>query len=427
MSQTYIVLAIMIFMAVMFVINKVKFGIVSMSCCVLLVITGVMDIQTAFSGFANKTIILVAPMLALSQTLTKTSLVPRIRVFLNEQQSKRGMLLIALFYLVGAAFVQFIPATATIAIMFAFMETMDDSGEITPSRLLLPLLGVMQIWKGFIPIGIGATTFASVNAKYEGIIQNENVMLQMLDPFKVTILPVIVLTIYCLFAWKLMPRTTQTNKAALKDVKDQKTLDPVKEKIIYAVFVGVMACLVLNKFTGSFMYLAPSVGLLILLYTGAFSVQEAVHALTADMVWMMAGVLTMASALGSSGAGELIGSAIIGVLGDHPGSFMIIFTFTAVTIIMTSFISNAGCSNVLIPIAASIALAGNMDPRGLILAINIGCRLAIGFPSGSGEGAVTYAAGGYNPAKVAKFTVPYIVLAIIAVSVSCNFFFPVYG
>lgn len=93
MSQTYIVLAIMIFMAVMFVINKVKFGIVSMTCCVLLVVTGVMDIQTAFSGFANKTIILIAPMLALSQALTKTSLVPKIRVFLNEQQSKRGTLL----------------------------------------------------------------------------------------------------------------------------------------------------------------------------------------------------------------------------------------------------------------------------------------------------------------------------------------------
>lgn len=427
MSQTYIVLAIMIFMAVMFVINKVKFGIVSMTCCVLLVVTGVMDIQTAFSGFANKTIILVAPMLALSQALTKTSLVPRIRVFLNEQQSKRGMLLIIFFYLVGAAFVQFIPATATIAIMFAFMETMDDSGEITPSRLLLPLLGVMQIWKGFIPIGIGATTFASVNAKYEGIIQNENMMLHMLDPFKVTILPVAVLTIYCLFAWRLMPRTTKTNKAALKEVKDQKPLDPAKEKIIYVVFAAVMACLVLNKFTGGFMYLAPATGLLILLYTGAFPVQDAVKALTADMIWMMAGVLTMASALGSSGAGELIGSAIIGLLGDHPSSYMITFTFTAVTIIMTSFISNTGCSNVLIPIAASIALAGNMDPRGLILAITIGCRLAIGFPSGSGEGAVTYAAGGYNPAKVAKFTIPYIVLAIIAVSVSCNFFFPVYG
>ena len=149
--------------------------------------------------------------------------------------------------------------------------------------------------------------------------------------------------------------------------------------------------------------------------------------MTADMIWMMAGVLTMASALGTSGAGELIGNAIIHFLGEHPSSFLITLTFTAVTIIMTSFISNAGCSNVLIPIAASIALAGDVDPRGLILAVNIGCRLAIGFPSGSGEGAVTYAAGGYNPARVAKFTIPYIILAIIAVSVSCNFFFPVYG
>ena len=77
--EMYIVIAIAIFMVVMFLWNKFPFGLVTMTACTLLVVTGVTDVSTAFNGFCNSTIILIAPMLALSAALTKTSIVPAIR------------------------------------------------------------------------------------------------------------------------------------------------------------------------------------------------------------------------------------------------------------------------------------------------------------------------------------------------------------
>ena len=62
-----------LFMMIMFIWHKVPFGVTTMTCCIILAAAGIFDVKTAFSGFGNKIVILIAPMLALSAVLTKTS------------------------------------------------------------------------------------------------------------------------------------------------------------------------------------------------------------------------------------------------------------------------------------------------------------------------------------------------------------------
>lgn len=51
----YIVLAITLFMMVMFIVGKVPYGVITMTCCALLAVTGVMSPTEAFSGLSNST------------------------------------------------------------------------------------------------------------------------------------------------------------------------------------------------------------------------------------------------------------------------------------------------------------------------------------------------------------------------------------
>ena len=338
------------------------------------------------------------------------------------------MLLIVFLYIIVIAFVQFIPATATFSILIVFMVALDDKGDITPARVLLPMLGISCIWKSRLPIGMGATSFARYNAMMEGIITDESLFLKMLDIFYVAIIPTILLTIYCLFAWKLMPKEGRVDTSGLKKVEDKgSSLTKGQETLVYVVFVAVMLVLVLNNWTGNYMYIAPAVGALILIYAKVLSVPEAVKAMTADLVWMVAGVLAVASALGSSGAGDLIGNALLNAFGSNPSSIVVMLAFSAVTVIMTIFLSNSATMNILTPVAAMICAAGGWDPRGIICIIAIGNTLAIGFPSGAAECAVVFAAGGYNPGKVLKFTAPYVIIAILSLAFSANLIFPLYG
>ena len=123
--EMYIVLAITLFMMVMFIWNKVPFGVTTMTCCLLLAMFGIVDIPKAFGGFGNKTVVLIAPMLVLSAALGKTSLVMKISSVLNAAKGKRGTVLILVFYAVGMVMAQFIPTTAAISILVIFLLTLD--------------------------------------------------------------------------------------------------------------------------------------------------------------------------------------------------------------------------------------------------------------------------------------------------------------
>ena len=110
--QLYLTLGILAFMVVMFLWQKFPMGLTTMTCCALLAAFKILTPSEAFSGFTNNSIILVAPMMALSAAITKTSVVPRIRKLVDGLGSKTGMALVIFFFLVTIAFVQFIPATA---------------------------------------------------------------------------------------------------------------------------------------------------------------------------------------------------------------------------------------------------------------------------------------------------------------------------
>ena len=426
MSQLTIVLLVTLFMMVMFVWHKVPFGVTTMTCCLILAATGVVELKSAFVGFGNKTVVLIAPTLALSAVLSKTELVDKISKTLNMVQGKSGIMLIIAFYAVAALFSQFVPSTAALAILVVFLTTLNNTGEITANRLILPLLGVMVAWKFRLPVGLGATTFATLNGFYEGIIGegHPEYMISLLDPFKFAIIPIVVLTLYCIFAWKLMPKDNAVDTTKLKKGKETEKLPKSQQMIVYVVFAAVMLCLIFNQITGNFMYLAPAAGVIILIFTGCMDAKEASKEMTCDMIWMLAGVLVVADAIGASGAGEVIGQFILNLIGQNPSQFKVMMIFSAATVIMTTFISNMGTQSVLIPIAASVALAAGWDPRGLVLIIGTANYFAVGFPSGSGECAVAFAAGEYNPGKVLKFTLPYMILAILSCAVSATLLYP---
>ena len=420
----YITLAVTIGMMAMFIWGKYAYGLITMTCCVILAATGVLPLSGAFSGFCNQIVVLIAPTLALSEALKRTSLIGSFGTLLDKMKGTHGTLLILAFYAVGIIMAQFIPTTGAIAILIVFLATLGNTGDITTKRVMMPLLGVMVAWKFRTPIGLGATTFAMVNG-FAGDILKPEYQLQLLDPFLYAIVPSICLTIYCIFCWKLMPKDDSAiDESKLKKQAQVELLPMNKQYIVYGVFVVVVALMLFNIL--NLRYLAPAIGVIILIFTGCLKVPEAVKPMTSDMIWMIAGVLAVADALSKSGASELIGSVLQSGLEHVTNPYIICLIFSAVTVIMTTFLSNTATQAVLIPIAASICATAGWDPRGLLLIIGTCNYFAIAFPSGSGEAAVTFAAAGYNPVKILKFTGIYCIIAIISCGLMAQIMYPLY-
>lgn len=423
--QMYIVLGLLVFMIAMFFTHKVPYGVTTMTCCVMLALTGVFDISTAFSGLANKTTILIACMFTVAYAFGKTSLINKVRNSMERIKGKSGLAFIIFLFLVTIVLAQLMGRTAIISIVALFLVSLDDKDEICASRMIFAAFAVMAAWSLKFPVGLGATMSPTANAYYEGIINNPDLMLLPGDFIKVSFIHATALTVYALFAWKFIPRHG-VNTSDVKEVKEAAAISKRDETIINIVFIGVLLGFIFGARIGNLMYVIPAAGVLVLLYTKTLTTKETVNSLTGDMVWMIAGVLVMSDAIGKSGVGDMIGNWLLILLGEKPSGMFVLFVFAVTTIVMTTFMSNTGTAAVLTPIAASLSMVAGMDPRGIVLIINIASIMAIAFPSGSAECALAFAIGQHEPGKLLKFTMPYLLIAVVTLVVSASIFFPVY-
>lgn len=187
--EMYIVLAVTLFMMVMFILGKIPYGVITMTCCAILALTGVMEPAEAFSGLSNSTTLLIAGMLALASAFGKTSAVARVRGLLAKAKAKNGFVFLLSLYIIVIILSQLMGRTACISIMILFVGSMDSSEGMSPSRLITAIFSVMAIWNLKFPIGMGATMASVANSFYEGIITDPALMLQPIDLLKVTVIP----------------------------------------------------------------------------------------------------------------------------------------------------------------------------------------------------------------------------------------------
>ena len=224
--QMYIVLAITAFMIISFLIGKIPYGVTTMTCCALLAITGYYDVPQAFSGLANKTTILIAGMFALAYAFGKTSLINKIRAKMTAIKGKSGMVLLLFLFGITIILSQLMGRTAVLSIMILFVASLDDADEMSPSRMVTAIFAIIAAWSLKVPVALGATMSATANAYYEGIVSDPALMLQTGDFIKVSLIPCVALTVYCLFAWKLIP----SHPIDSSDVKEVKKTEAISKK-----------------------------------------------------------------------------------------------------------------------------------------------------------------------------------------------------
>ena len=81
MSPTTITLIFLAFAVVMFVTEKIPLAVTSMIVCIGLVITGVLNVNDAFSGFINSNVILFVAMFIVGGALFETRMVSISTIF----------------------------------------------------------------------------------------------------------------------------------------------------------------------------------------------------------------------------------------------------------------------------------------------------------------------------------------------------------
>ena len=166
------------------------------------------------------------------------------------------------------------------------------------------------------------------------------------------------------------------------------------------------------------------IGALALILTGVISEKNALKSIDLKTIFLFGGTLSLASALQTTGAGEDIAKAVIGVLGENPSPYILTFVVFMLCCVLTNFMSNTATTALLVPICVSIAQGMGADPRAVLMACVIGGSCAYATPIGMPANTMVVTAGGYTFKDYAKAGVPLILVATVVSMILLPILYP---
>lgn len=129
--------------------------------------------------------------------------------------------------------------------------------------------------------------------------------------------------------------------------------------------------------------------------TGCINLTEAYRAVEWKVIFLLAGVLTLGTALEKSGTALFLSQSLLSVFGDHH-PVIILSAFLFFTTLLTSVLSNNATAALLAPIAISTAAALDVDPRPFLIAVAFAASSSFLSPVGYQTNTMIYDAGRYT-------------------------------
>ncbi|MBU3820590.1 SLC13 family permease [Flavobacteriaceae bacterium XHP0103] len=194
------------------------------------------------------------------------------------------------------------------------------------------------------------------------------------------------------------------------------------KKAIPAVLIGIGVVLAasLNLTT---ILISAMIGALLMIMTKILSPVEAYNAVEWKVIFMMAGVLSMGTALEKVGGDQLIADFIKNSLGQYSPQITLSLLYL-VTLISTNLISSKATAALLTPVVISLASIMGISERPFLIAVMFACSLTFMTPMSYPTNTMVYAPGNYRFNDFLRVGTPLNLLIWLAASFVIPYFFP---
>ena len=403
MEQMYICLAIFVIMIVLFLTNKIPMAFSAMIAMLLLIVTGCIDYESALSTFGSTTVITMASMYIVAAGLSRTQMINKMSNALLKVTSGSFTKVLATYVIATTILGQFVPSIiATFVMVTPMVNNTCEKMNISPSKMIFPVaIAAVSCSFLFIPITPYAADYVMYNGYLESYGWYDTAFTIWTDTPALLITGFVTILVAVFIIPKLLPDQPDVEIGEIKRraTKQQEPLSPVREVLGYGVFAAVILGLMTNILPA---WEVTMIGAVVVVATGVLTQQEAIDNLNMDTIIMYVGVSVLGTALGGTGAAELLGNALATALGGTTNGYVIGAAFYIVGAIMTSLLYNRAVTPVLVPLAIRTCVTMGVDPIGPMILCSISSMSSLVTPMATGVVPLAMTAGGYSLKTVFK-------------------------
>lgn len=359
----------------------------SVACCAL----GLVPENQIFLGLADPTVVLFGGMFVVGAAMFYTGLAQKIGGGVVRMFGKGENSLMFGIMIIAALMSAVLSNTGTTACLIPVVMGICANAKISASRELMPLAFAAGLGGTITLIGTPPNILANVALKAAGM---PELQFGFFEYAWIGIPITIAGIVYMMFIGKyLLPKDSGTLNLEIDEEILENETSTQKQIICGIIMVGVIGSMATGIVP---LEIAAVVGAVIAVLTGCLTEKQAYNSIDWVTIFLFAGMIPVATAMNTSGAGKLIAEATVKMLGGDPSPYMVTAVLFGLAVVLTQFMSNTASKALLCPVGIALSAQMGASPKAVLMAILIASSCAFASPVGTPPNTLVLGPGGYK-------------------------------
>ena len=359
----------------------------SVACCAL----GLVPENQIFLGLADSTVVLFGGMFVVGAAMFYTGLAQKIGGGVVRMFGKGENSLMFGIMIIAALMSAVLSNTGTTACLIPVVMGICANAKISASRELMPLAFAAGLGGTITLIGTPPNILANVALKAAGM---PELQFGFFEYAWIGIPITIAGIVYMMFIGKyLLPEDSGTLNLEIDEEILENETSTQKQIICGIIMVGVIGSMATGIVP---LEIAAVVGAVIAVLTGCLTEKQSYNSIDWVTIFLFAGMIPVATAMNTSGAGKLIAEATVKMLGGDPSPYMVTAVLFGLAVVLTQFMSNTASKALLCPVGIALSAQMGASPKAVLMAILIASSCAFASPVGTPPNTLVLGPGGYK-------------------------------
>mgnify|MGYP000747683922 CR=1 FL=1 len=420
MSPAVKCLILLAVVALLFVTELIPLAITAMGGAIACGLLGFIPAKQVFSGLSNSTVVLFAGMFVVGAAMFYTGLAQKIgNTVVHFCGTGENSLMFGLMF-VGAALSSVLSNTGTAACLLPVALGICSAAKIPASRQLMPLAFACGLGGIITMVGTPPNIIANGALQAAGMKEQFGFFEYAYIGIPITIAGIV----YMMFLGKyILPEAKTDEVADVEQEIDATNTTPKKQMICGIIMVGVIGSMATSVVP---LELAAVVGAVLCVLTGCITEKQAYNSIDWITIFLFAGMIPVATAMNTSGAGKLIAEFTVSLMGGNPSPYLVTAVLFGLAVILTQFMSNTASKALLCPVGIALSAQMGASPKAVLMAILIASSCAFASPVGTPPNTLVLGPGKYKFMDYVKcgggLVAVSMIVAIIVIPIVWPFF-----